>query len=332
MELKEFDYVLPRGWIAQEPVKPRDHSRLMVVDRVDGRIIHDRFYNLPKYLTAKDTLVFNDTKVWPARLMGRKETGGQVEVLLLRPAGGGWEYAGRETGKAGHVRFGGGLEGTIIDKDLIKFNVNNDVFMRLINRIGYTPIPHYIKLPTGWNEDRLRRSYQTVYARNAGSAAAPTAGLHFTHRLLRRLDDMGVDREFVTLHVGLGTFAPVRAERIQDHVMHSEFFRIDQETRYKIQTAKNAGKRIIVVGTTGVRVLETWARAGKTEGETDIFIYPGYKFKLVDALITNFHLPKSTLLMLVCAFAGRELILKAYQEAIRKEYRFYSFGDAMLIV
>ena len=317
MKLSEFDYELPKGLVAQSPVRPRDHCRLMVVNRKTEKIMHDRFFNLAKYVKPNDLLVFNDTKVFPARLFGKKESRGKVEILLLNLVTG--EFLGRNMGQATRLFFDLGLVGEIQNKR-IKFNVNKAELLRIINIIGYTPLPHYIVSEEGVSEAKLRRSYQTVYARQLGSAAAPTAGLHFTKKLLQKFPNTA----YVTLHVGAGTFLPVKTDEIEKHQMHSEFFQIDQETKTGIQTSK----RVVAVGTTTARVLESdWSK-----NETNIFIYPGYKFKHVDALITNFHLPKSTLLMLVSAFGGRDLIIEAYKVAIKEKYRFFSFGDAMLIL
>ena len=318
MKLQEFDYELPKELIAQRPLGLRDASRLMIIDRKTGRISHDYFYNLPKYLKPDDLVVFNDTRVFPARLYGKKETGGKVEILLLNIKKG--EFVGKNIGRAKRVRFDSNLEGEIVRPGVIKFNVDSDRLTEIIGRIGHIPLPPYVT-PEGQGErPKLARSYNTVYAKEKGSAAVPTAGFHFTEKLLNKIPN----KVFVTLHVGLGTFAPVRSEEIENHVMHSEFFRIGGTESQRIKGAK----RVVAVGTTSVRVLESdW-----TKNETNIFIYPGYKFKYVDAMITNFHLPESTLLMLVCAFAGRDLIMKAYREAIKQKYRFYSFGDAMLII
>jgi len=340
MRTDEFDYELPKGLIAQEPLERRDASRLMIVDKGSQKITHDYFHNLPKYLRQDDLLVFNDTKVMPARLMGEKMSGGKVEILLLphpRPLslikergerGEVWEFIGRNIGGAKKLVFEGGLEGKIVQRNMIRFNKFNAELMKIINRIGYTPLPPYIMSRGGGGQPNLKRRYQTVFAKNFGSAAAPTAGFHFDRKLMKRLSDEGIKQEFVTLHVGLGTFAPVRVENIEDHEMHEEYFSINPKTKVKIRNHKLKGKRIMAVGTTSVRVLESDWRKDRT----NIFIYPGYKFKNVDAMITNFHLPKSTLLMLVCAFAGKDLIMKAYREAIVKKYRFFSFGDAMMII
>ncbi len=325
MRLGEFDYELPKELIAQVPVEPRDSSRLMVVSRNTGKIEHDYFYNLPNYLNSSDLMVFNESKVFPARLFGNKKTGGKVEVLLLsRVDNTSWKFIGKNLRGVREVGFEGNLTANIVRPGVIKFDCEDTEMMPLLNRIGYTPLPPYIITNRLSHNANIRRRYQTVYARDMGSAAAPTAGLHFTKKLIKKLRDLEIQQEFVTLHVGLGTFLPVKAENIEEHKMHSEFFRIDQETRNKIQTAK----RVVAVGTTSVRVLESdWSK-----NETDIFIYPGYKFKNVGAMITNFHLPKSSLLMLVSAFAGKELIFEAYRKAIEEKYRFFSFGDAMIIL
>lgn len=322
MRLSDFDYVLPKELIAQSPAETRDSSRLMVVNRKTGETWHDHFYNLPKYLKPTDLLVFNDTKVFPARLFGYKPTGGKVEVLLLRP---GWKFISHPGLKNGQqIVFTERLSARVVDGEL-KFNVDNAELMRLLDEIGHTPLPTYIAAPRGVeSEKKTRRRYQTIYAKNTGSAAAPTAGFHFTKKLIKRLRDEDIKTCFVTLHVGLGTFTLVKTDDITKHVMHSEYYEISPSAQRKVLSAK----RVIAVGTTSVRVLESdWDKH-----ETRIFIYPGYKFKHVDAIITNFHLPKSTLLMLVSAFAGRDLMMKAYKEAIKEKYRFFSFGDAMLIL
>lgn len=314
MTLSDFDYELPKELIAQTPAEKRDHSRLMVLDRKTQTISHDYFYNLQKYLNPDDLLVFNQTKVFPARLYGKKESGGGVEILLLSESEGFWKFIGKNIGRAKKIYFDKGLVGDI-QNGIIIFNYNKTELMAILDSIGHTPLPPYIK-----TQD-TRKRYQTVYAKDVGSAAAPTAGFHFTKELL----EMIPNKAFVTLHVGLGTFAPVKTENILEHKMHSEIFEISDNAQCSIH---NAQGRVIAVGTTSVRVLESdWQK-----NETNIFIYPGYKFKHVDAMITNFHLPKSTLLMLVSAFAGREFILKAYQEAIKEKYRFFSFGDAMIIL
>jgi S-adenosylmethionine:tRNA ribosyltransferase-isomerase len=338
MKLADFDYELPKELIAQTPVEPRDSSRLLVLDRGSQRITHDHFYNLQKYLSAEDLFVFNETKVFQARLLGKKETGGAIEILLLSlvppplipppSLGGGrgvvWNFIGRNIGRAKKVLFDEGLEGEIVQPGTIKFNLNSAELMRTLDVIGHTPLPPYMASDVDRDDPNIRHKYQTVYARELGSAAAPTAGFHFTAELMQKLPN----KAFVTLHVGLGTFAPVKEENIEEHKMHSEWYKVPEETKDKLKSAKS----IVAVGTTSVRTLETFANTGKCEGDTDIFIYPGYKFKKVDKMITNFHLPKSTLLMLVSAFAGRDLIMKAYEEAVKEKYRFFSFGDAMLIL
>jgi len=338
MKLSDFDYYLPKALIAQKPVSPRDHSRLMVVDRQKKKIGHRHFSDLPDYLQPGDVLVLNDTKVFPARLIGRRqETGGKVEVFLLKPvSGNAWEaLIGNRRKRIGQViEFQKDLNCKIISQIddsvwLVKFNKSGNSLEKLIDQIGLTPLPPYIKA-AGF-KDR----YQTVYAENRGSAAAPTAGFHFTKGLIGKLKKKGVQFEFVTLHVGLGTFEPVKENDVKKHKMHSEYALLNKATAGRLNQAKKEGRRIIAVGTTSVRTLESFNQRGKFKvGRqwTDIFIYPGYKFKAVDAMITNFHLPKSTLLMLVMAFARKELIIKAYRAAINKKYRFYSFGDAMLII
>lgn len=339
MLLSDFDYELPEELIAQTPVEPRDASRLMVLNPVEKTIAHRHFFELQDFLVPGDTLIFNDTRVIPARLVGRKEpTGARVEVLLLRRVeGDAWETLVKPGKKAlsgttirfsdelscevtGHTDFGGRL---------VTFHYQG-IFEEILDRLGETPLPPYIHEKL---EDRER--YQTVYSRESGSAAAPTAGLHFTPELLKNIEKAGVNLGFLTLHVGLGTFRPVKTEHIEEHVMHSEFFSIGEETAKLIRKTKAAGKRVIAVGTTSIRTLES-AAVGKNEiygksGETSIFIYPGYEFKIVDAVVTNFHLPKSTLIMLISAFAGREFTLEAYREAVKEKYRFFSFGDAMFI-
>jgi len=331
MKLSDFEFELPLASIAQQPAKVRDQSKLMILDRNKQTVKHDYFYNLRKYLNAGDTLVFNDTKVYPAKLVGKKDTGGKVEVLLLPPHLN--EFIGRNIGKAKRIHFEGGLIGEISEKNTINFNVDNAKLMSIIDKIGYTPIPPYIKReknkpePKGW-----RDRYQTVYAKNVGSAAAPTAGFHFTRQLIKNLSDEGIALDYVTLHVGLGTFAPITTNDIEKHNMHSEWYVIGDKTIEHIKEMKRNNKRILGVGTTSVRTLESWARTGKTSDETDIYIYPGYKFAVVDGMITNFHMPKSSLVLLVAAFAGRDFILNAYKKAVEMGYRFGSFGDAMFIM
>lgn len=340
MLLTDFDYDLPEELIAQTPCKQRDHSRLMVLNRSDESIAHDHFFELKKYLKAGDTLVFNNTKVIPARLIGsRDKTGGKVEVFLLRRQDGNkWEVLVKPGKKAriGEViDFGTELSCKVLEHTdfggrVVEFSYEG-IWEEILDRLGQTPLPPYIHEKL---QDKNR--YQTVYAKIDGSAAAPTAGLHFTKELLRQLKAMEINLEFVTLHVGLGTFRPVNEENIEDHVMHTEWFHVDKNTAARINDNKAHGRRIIAVGTTSIRTLESATNdAGKLmpqSGETGIFIYPGYKFKMVDGIITNFHLPKSTLIMLISAFAGREYVLRAYKTAVQKKYRFFSFGDAMLIL
>lgn len=352
MKTAEFDYHLPAELIAQVPVEPRDAARLMVVDRQHGNIVHRHFRDLPEYLRPGDVLVFNESRVIPARLFARKPTGGQVELLLLRPRREEtWEVLARGRG------LRAGLTLTLLDGPqgkpvpataeivgrsssdphapyLVTFSTPA---LPLAEQIGRTPLPPYIRTPLA-NPER----YQTVYARSPGSVAAPTAGLHFTPELLDHLREMGVHFAFVTLHVGLDTFQPVKEEEIEAHRMHREYCSLPASAAEEINSARRSGGRIVAVGTTSVRVLETAAIQAERlfvsdvvvpfEGFTDLYIYPGYQFRVVDALVTNFHLPRSTLLMLVAAFAGKTLIDHAYAVAIEERYRFYSFGDAMLIL
>ncbi len=340
MKTKDFYYELPKELIAQEPISDRSASRLMVLDKDSGKTEHKHFYDIADYIDAGDTLILNDTKVIPARLHGVKEgTGGAIEFLLLTKRSlDVWEVIlkpGRKAKPGARFVFGNGeLRAEIIDivnegNRLVKFEYEG-VFEEVLDRLGEMPLPPYI---TKKLEDKDR--YQTVYAKNSGSAAAPTAGLHFTPELLDKIKEKGVNIGFVTLHVGLGTFRPVKAEDIKDHKMHSEFYVLPDETAELVNKTKENGGRVISVGTTATRVLETagmngWPLKGAT-GWTDIFISPGSEFHVIDALITNFHLPESTLIMLVSALAGRENVLNAYAEAVKEKYRFFSFGDAMFI-
>lgn len=339
MKTSDFSFYLPEELIAQTPLERRDASRLLCLDKVSGTTEHRVFSELPELLRPGDCLVMNDSRVLPARLMGARETGGAVEVLLLRDLGGGrWECMtrpGRKTKPGTRLIFGGGeLEAEVLEvaeggNRIIEFKYDG-IFLEVLERLGRMPLPPYIKAEL---EDGER--YQTVYSRELGSAAAPTAGLHFTKELLAKIAENGVRECFVTLHVGLGTFRPVKAEDIEEHEMHSEFCIIPEETARIITETKRAGGRIVCVGTTSCRTVESFANEDGTmdaqSGWTNIFIYPGYKFKCLDALITNFHLPESTLIMLVSALAGREHVLAAYKEAVEKRYRFFSFGDAMFI-
>lgn len=341
MQTSEFDYHLPSKLIAQQLVFPRDHSKLMVLDREKQTITHDYFYNLPHHLNTNDVLVFNNSKVIPARIFGAKNTGGKMEVLLLKPLQGNyWECLTKPGGKIDQViTFSYNLNGKIVDilatgLRIIELNIKGKELERVLNEIGIMPTPPYIK-----RRITNQKEYQTVYAKNNGSVAAPTAGFHFTKNLLQKLNEKEIKTEFLTLHVGLGTFQPVKTEIIEHHLMHSEWFSLSKPLAKRLNTYKKQGKRIISVGTTTTRALESTIslKRGRHQiepfaGETTLFIYPGYQFKFINALITNFHLPKSTLLMLVSAFTGREFILRAYEEAIKQNYRFYSFGDGMLIV
>ncbi len=341
MDVKDFDYELPQELIAQDPIEHRDESRLMVLNRETGETEHRIFHDVIEYLQPGDCLVINNTKVIPARLYGiRKETGAQIEVLLLkRKENDIWETLvkpGKKCKIGTELEFGEGLlKGTVVDvveegNRLIRFSYEG-IFEEILDRLGQMPLPPYIT-----HELKDKNRYQTVYAKHEGSAAAPTAGLHFTEELLGKIREKGIDIAEVTLHVGLGTFRPVKVDTIEEHHMHSEFYIIDEEAAEKINRAKDSGHRVICVGTTSCRTVESAADESghlrACSGWTEIFIYPGYRFKTLDCLITNFHLPQSTLVMLVSALAGREHILNAYQQAIDERYRFFSFGDAMLIV
>ena len=338
MLISDFDYDLPEELIAQRPIEPRNFSRLMVLDPAQRTIAHEHFYDLQKFLTAGDTLIFNDTRVIPARLIGNKSTGARVEIFLLRRLDAvTWETLvkpGRKIAEGAEIFFGDKLRCKVVGRTnfggrIVEFKFSG-VFEEILDKLGETPLPPYI-------HEKLDDSerYQTVYNRERGSAAAPTAGLHFTTEQMQELKNFGVNLGFVTLHVGLGTFRPVQVENIENHNMHEEFYSIPQETANLIRETKERGGRVIAVGTTSIRTLEAATVDKKSvavgSSSTKIFIYPGYEFKIVDALITNFHLPKSTLLMLVSAFAGREFILQAYREAVKERYRFFSFGDAMFI-
>lgn len=339
MKKSDFYFELPEELIAQTPLERRDSSRLLHLDKGTGEIEHRHFYELLDYLREGDCMVFNDSRVLPARLIGARPSGGSVELVLLRDLGDGrWECLsrpGRKTKPGTEIHFGDGeLKATVEavaegGNRIVRFDYEG-IFLEVLERLGKMPLPPYIK-----EELQDGERYQTVYSREIGSAAAPTAGLHFTKELMEKIAAKGVKLCFVTLHVGLGTFRPVKAEEIEDHEMHSEFCMVPEETARIVTETKRSGGRVIAVGTTSCRTLESFAQEDGSlpviSGWTNIFIYPGYKFKCVDALVTNFHLPESTLIMLVSALAGREHILKAYEEAVRQRYRFFSFGDAMFI-
>ena len=340
MMTKDFWYDLPEELIAQTPLERRDASRLMVMNRETGEISHRHFYDIVEYLRPGDCLVMNDSRVLPARLLGHRPSGGAVEVLLLRDLGDKcWECLckpGRKMQVGSEVIFGNGELTAVVrevreDGNRVVEFCYQGIFLEVLERLGKMPLPPYIK-----EELADQERYQTVYSREVGSAAAPTAGLHFTQELLEKIRNMGVNTAFVTLHVGLGTFRPVKAEQITDHHMHSELCMMNEETADVLNRTKEAGGRIICVGTTSCRTLESLVMENGrfTAGSkwTDIFIYPGYRFKAMDGLITNFHLPESTLVMLVSAFAGREHVLNAYAQAVKERYRFFSFGDAMCII
>ncbi len=340
MKTADFDFYLPEELIAQTPLERRDASRLLTLDKHTGAVEHHHFYELPQFLKPGDCLVLNDSRVLPARLIGHRPTGGACEVLLLVDRGDKcWECLvrpGRKLRPGAQVIFGEGKELTATieeeledGKRLVRFHYEG-IFLEILEHLGKMPLPPYIKEELQDNE-----RYQTVYSKVVGSAAAPTAGLHFTPELLAKVQEIGVKVCYITLHVGLGTFRPVKAEDIQDHEMHSEFCMISQETADIINETKRNGGRVICVGTTSCRTIESFAAEDGTmterSGWTNIFIYPGYHFKVLDALVTNFHLPQSTLIMLVSALTGREHVLAAYEEAVKERYRFFSFGDAMFI-
>lgn len=339
MKTSDFDYELPPELIAQTPLERRDASRLMTLDKATGEIGHRHFYELPSLLRPGDCLVLNDSRVLPARLIGRRESGGAAEVLLLTDKGDKtWECLvrpGRKLREGGRVTFGDGdLTAEVVrvlpdGNRLVRFDYEG-IFLEVLERLGKMPLPPYIK-----EELRDRERYQTVYSKEVGSAAAPTAGLHFTKELLQEVQNLGVKVCYVTLHVGLGTFRPVKEEDPTEHEMHSEYCMISAQTAQTINETKKNGGRVVCVGTTSCRTLESWAAEDGTmresAGWTDIYIYPGYRFKVMDCLVTNFHLPESTLIMLVSALAGRERVLNAYAQAVEERYRFFSFGDAMFI-
>lgn len=340
MKVSDFDFYLPEELIAQHPLEKRDESRLMVLDKKTGEIEHKRFYDIIDYLNKGDTLVLNNTRVMPARLIGEKEnTGGKIEFLLLkRVEGDKWECLakpGKSAREGRRFTFGNGiLKAQVIEvlengNRIVEFYYDG-IFEQVLDSLGEMPLPPYIHEKL---EDKER--YQTVYSKEKGSAAAPTAGLHFTKELLKKIEDKGVNIVYLTLHVGLGTFRPVKVENIENHNMHSEFYMLSKESAEVINETKKRGNRVISVGTTSTRTLETIGDENgmvkEQSGWTNIFIYPGYKFKCIDCLITNFHLPESTLIMLVSALAGKDYIMKAYEEAVKEKYKFFSFGDAMFI-
>ena len=339
MKRTDFSFELPEELIAQTPLERRDASRLLHLDKATGALEHAHFYDLPRYLRPGDCLVLNDSRVLPARLIGARPSGGAVELVLLRDLGEGkWECLsrpGRKTRPGQELIFGDGeLTAQVTDvaeggNRIVQFRYQG-IFLEILERLGKMPLPPYIR-----RELQDSERYQTVYSRELGSAAAPTAGLHFTRELLDRIESMGVNVAYVTLHVGLGTFRPVKEEEIEDHPMHAEYCVVPARTADLVTETKRAGGRVVAVGTTSCRTLESFAEEDGTlrpcSGWTDIFIYPGYRFKCIDALVTNFHLPESTLIMLVSALAGRENVLNAYRVAVAERYRFFSFGDAMLI-
>ncbi|GEC92339.1 tRNA preQ1(34) S-adenosylmethionine ribosyltransferase-isomerase QueA [Brevibacillus brevis] len=342
MDVQQFDFDLPEHLIAQHPLEDRTSSRLLVLEKQTGNIVHQQFTNLIDHLQAGDVLVMNDSRVLPARLIGEKaETGAKIEILLLKSLGDDrWETLvkpGKRMKPGTEVVFGNGLLRCVCEDvtetggRIVRF-LYEGIFYEILDQLGSMPLPPYIHAQL---EDSER--YQTVYAKERGSAAAPTAGLHFTKQYLEQIAAKGVQLAYVTLHVGLGTFRPVSADSVEEHVMHAEYYEIPEETAELVNLAKAEGRRVIAVGTTSCRTLETVGRAngGKlvaTSGWTDIFIYPGYTFSILDGLLTNFHLPKSTLVMLVSALAGKENVMRAYKTAVEEEYRFFSFGDAMLIL
>ncbi len=341
MKIKLFDYNLPKELIAQRQIKPRDYSRLLVVERKGGVLKHDHFFNLEKYLEPGDVLVFNNSKVFPARIRFDE---GRGEIFLLKELGGGrWEVLGKKLETRNQIseiryqKLENGLEHKIMKRLengnwVVRFNLKGKKFYDWLEKYGETPLPPYIKTK---DSAQMRKDYQTIYAKERGSVAAPTAGLHFTKKLLTTLKKKGIKMEFVTLHVGQGTFQPVKTERIEEHKLHEEYAVLDKATAERLNKYKKEGRRIIAVGTTSCRTLEALAEKNRrlkaASKWVNIFIYPGYKFKFVDGLITNFHLPKSSLLMLVSALAGRKFMMEVYKKAVEKKYRFYSFGDGMLI-
>lgn len=339
MQTSLFDYHLPTKLIANSPAFPRDHSRLMILDKNKNTIEHKHFYNIIDYLTKNDVLVLNNTKVFPARIYGKKISGGKVEVLLHKNINEfEWEALAKPGLKIKNQIIFEGFVGKVIDRKdeihVIKFDLDKNNLIKKLQQVGITPLPPYINNTE--NETKLRLQYQTAYAKVQGSVAAPTAGFHFTNELIKKIRRKGVQIEYVTLHVGIGTFAPIKTDSLEKHIMHSEEFYVEANTLERLNKAKYEGKRIIAVGSTSTRVLETLSDESHKlkvvkSGFTNLLIYPPYKFKFVDCMITNFHLPKSTLMALVYAFGGTELVKKAYEVAIKESYRFYSFGDSMMI-
>lgn len=343
MLVSDFDYHLPEELIAQEPMRPRDHSRLLVLHRDNCQVEHQHFYDLPRYLRSGDLLVFNNTKVFKARMFGKLAAtpAVQVEIFLLRPLDTyRWEALarpGKKLALGALVKFGNKLQALVEEKKdlgvvVIKFNLSAKKVLAITDRLGHIPVPPYIH-----QEPKKLADYQTIYAKNVGSVAAPTAGFHFTPALLSKLKKQGINTAFVTLHVGLGTFQPVKTEKVEEHQMHSEWVKLDAKAVKAIEQTKARGGRVISVGTTATRVLEGVAEKNNGclapfSGDLNVFITPGYQFKVIDGMITNFHLPKSTLLMLISSLVGRERILSIYKEAVAKKYHFFSFGDAMLII
>lgn len=351
MDISKFSYNLPKDRVAQKPISPRDSSKLLVIKKNENKLMSKHFYDLIDLLDKNCVLVLNKTKVFPARMYGIKETGGKVELLLIKNIEGSiWETITKPSVNVNTKISFGLFSGIIVSKNhetsRITFNINNNKLFRLLDVIGLTPIPPYISKSD--SEKELKKEYQTVYAKNIGSVAAPTAGFHFTKKLIDKLKHNGIEIEYLTLHVGLGTFSPIRERDILKHKMHSEYFELDKTTTKNLNKAKKKGKKIIAVGTTTTRVLETCSNSKGVlkdkKGETNIFIYPPYKFKFIDGLITNFHLPKTTLLALISAFVSypntkekftsfnTSLIGKAYKKAIKEDYRFYSFGDSSIIL
>jgi len=344
LQLSDFDYYLPIELIAQKPLEKRDESRLLVLNKTSGNIEHSKFFNIINYLSSDDIIVYNDTKVIPAKLIGKKENGSEIELLLIEKLNNDTWLCMVKPGKKAKLGTILYFENNVMQGEItkitdegyreIRFNYQGD-WWTILEKIGMTPLPPYIKRDSNKLEPLDRENYQTVYAKIKGSSAAPTAGLHFSNDLLKTIKKKGIRFTSITLHIGPGTFQPVKVEDVSKHTMHPEWFKISDETAQFINNSKRIGKRIIAVGTTTVRALESSIdKKGfikPTEISTRLMIVPGFKFKVIDALITNFHLPKSTLLMLVCAFAGKEYIFRAYEEAIGKRYRFYSYGDVMFI-